>query len=169
MYQKILVPVDGSETSRRALNSALQLAHDTGAELQPLFVVDPPLFLYDTPLLDPFDARDALRDEGAHLAEDALSRMRRASVAGTPRIVEADVVAADDVAHCILRAAKDFKADVVVMGTHGRQGFRRLMLGSVAENFLRIAECAVLMIPAHCDKPQVSVTQCACEAVKELS
>jgi hypothetical protein len=84
------------------------------------------------------------------VADDALARMKHDSVQGVPRVIETNPVGDDfDVAHCILHAAADLKADLVVMGTHGRRGVRRLVLGSVAERFLRIAECPVLMISAH--------------------
>lgn len=52
MYQQILVAVDGSETSARAFDAALQLARESGAQLQPLYVVDVPLMSYDAPRLD---------------------------------------------------------------------------------------------------------------------
>lgn len=167
MYQQILVAVDGSETSTRALDAALQLAHDAGAKLQPLFVVDVPLMSYEVPGYDPSYVRNALLEEGGHVTNDAVASMQRAGVQGTPRIVETDP-AGDDIAHCILRAANEFKADVVVMGTHGRRGFRRLVLGSVAERFLRVAQCPVLMIPTHSGKPVASGAQAA-EPVKEPS
>ncbi|ACD19931.1 universal stress protein [Paraburkholderia phytofirmans] len=168
MYQQILVAVDGSETSQRALDTALQLAREAGAYVQPLFVVDVPIMAYDVPSYDPSYVRDALLEEGKHVTEDAAACMRRAGVAGAPRILEADPVA-DDVAHCIQRAAADLKADVVVMGTHGRRGFRRMVLGSVAESFLRIAQCPVLMISAHCAQPAASGIPSASEATKEPS
>ncbi|CAE6701310.1 universal stress protein [Paraburkholderia nemoris] len=167
MYQQILVAVDGSETSARALDAALQLARDSGARLQPLFVVDVPLMSYDVPGYDPSYVRTALLEEGAHVIEDAVASMKRAGVQGTPRIAETDL-AGDDIAHCILHAASDFKADLVVMGTHGRRGFQRLVLGSVAERFLRIAQCAVLMISAHSAKPVASDAQVA-EPIREPS
>lgn len=148
MYQQILVAVDDSETSAHALEAALQLASETGAKLQPLFVVDVPLLAYQTPGSEPTYVRNALREEGARVIADAVASMKRAGVLGTPRIAESDLEASD-IAQCILQAASDLKADLVVMGTHGRQGFRRLVLGSVAERFLRIAQCPVLMISAR--------------------
>ena len=168
MYQKILVAVDGSETSARALDAALQLAHDADAQLQPVFVVDVPVMACDVPAYDPSYVRNALFEEGKHVIDDAAARMQRAGVPGTPRIIEADLVG-DDIAHCIQRAASEFEADLVVMGTHGRCGFRRLVLGSVAERFLRIAECAVLTIPAHGAKPAASSAQAALASVEEPS
>lgn len=167
MYQQILVAVDGSETSAHALDAALQLARDAGAKLHPLFVVDVPLMTYDVPGYNASYVRTALLEEGTHVIDDAIARMKRAGVQGTPRIAETDL-ADNDIAHCILHAASDFKADVVVMGTHGRRGVRRLVLGSVAERFLRIAQCAVLMIPAHGAKPVASNTEAA-EPIREPS
>ncbi|MFL9913759.1 universal stress protein [Paraburkholderia sp. RL17-337-BIB-A] len=167
MYQHILVAVDGSETSARALDAALQLARDTSAKLQPLFVVDVPMLVYATPGTDLTHARNALLEQGENVIADAVASMKRAGVQGTPRIAETEL-AGDDIAHCILRAASEFKADLVVMGTHGRRGVQRLVLGSVAERFLRIAQCAVLMISAHNAKPVASSVQAA-EPIKEPS
>ncbi|MGA7780164.1 MAG: universal stress protein [Paraburkholderia sp.] len=150
MYQHILVALDGSETSARALEAALRLARESGAELQPLYVVDVPVVAYDAPGFDPGIIRDAFMEDGKKLADDALSRMQHDNVRGTPRIVETNLARDDsDIAHAILHAAAEFRADLVVMGTHGRRGVRRLMLGSVAERFLHLAQCPVLLIPEH--------------------
>ncbi|SDI86064.1 universal stress protein [Paraburkholderia phenazinium] len=150
MYRHILAAIDGSQTSARAFNAALQIARESGAELQPLYVVDVPLMVYDAPSYDPGIVRDAFVEEGKKLIDDALAQMKHDGIEGTPRTIETNPVGDDfDVARCILHAAADLKADLVVMGTHGRRGVRRLVLGSVAERFLRIAECPVLMISAH--------------------
>jgi len=150
MYQRILAPIDGSATAARAFDAAVQLAREWGAELQPLYVVDVPVMIYDAPGYDPSVVRDAFLEEGKQVLDEALARMQRDNVSGTSRIAETDPVGGEiDIAHCILRAAADFKADLVVMGTHGRRGVRRLVLGSVAERFLRIAACPVLMISAR--------------------
>lgn len=83
-------------------------------------------------------------------------------------MVETDLTG-DDIAHRILLAAQEFNADVVVLGTHGRRGVRRLVLGSVAEHFLRIATCPVLLISAHCAAPAARLAQAAAEPVKDPS
>lgn len=170
MYRHILAAIDGSETSAQALDAALQLARESGAELQPLYVVDVPPMVYDAPGYDPGIVRDALLEEGKHVADNALARMKRDGVQGTPQIVETNLVDGEyDIAHCILHAAADFKADLVVMGTHGRRGVRRLMLGSVAERFLRIAQCPVLMISVHGAPDVTAKTNGAVEREKESS
>ncbi|WP_406867062.1 universal stress protein [Paraburkholderia fungorum] len=150
MYRHILAAIDGSETSARAFDAALQLARESGAELQPLFVVDVPVMVYDAPSYDPGIVRDAFLEEAKHVTDAALARMKHDGVQGSARIIETSLVSDNfDVAHCILHAAAELKADLVVMGTHGRRGVRRLVLGSVAERFLRISTYPVLMIPAH--------------------
>ncbi|XUW92726.1 universal stress protein [Burkholderia sp. M6-3] len=167
MYKKILVAVDGSETSSRALAAAVDLARASGARLQPLFVVDVPLLSYDVPGYDPSYVRNALVEEGKHVLDDATALMAASGVKGPPRLVETEL-AGDDIAHRIQLAADEFGADVVVMGTHGRRGIQRLMLGSVAERFLRIATSPVLLISARC-APSASAAITTGGAIKETS
>jgi nucleotide-binding universal stress UspA family protein len=68
-------------------------------------------------------------------------------VRGTPRTLEAEMPG-EDIAQRIVATASGWHADVIVMGTHGRRGVSRLMLGSVAERVLRRARCPVLLVPA---------------------
>ncbi|WP_168790216.1 universal stress protein [Paraburkholderia aromaticivorans] len=168
MYKQILVAVDGSETSSRALAAAIELARESQAQLQPLYVVDVPLMSYDVPGYDPSYVRDALVEEGRHVLADAATLMAGAGVKGATRIVETDLTG-EDIAHRIRAAAQEFNADVVVLGTHGRRGVRRLVLGSVAEHFLRIANCPVLLISMHCGPSAATVAQTVQEPVKDPS
>jgi nucleotide-binding universal stress UspA family protein len=140
MHHRILAAIDGGGTSVRAFEAAMQLAREYGAELQPLYVADVPLMAYDATGYDPGLVRDRLMDEGKRVIGEALAHMQRNNVRAISRIMETDPIVGDvDIAHGILHAAVDFKADLVVMGTHGRRGVRRFVLGSVAERFLRIA------------------------------
>lgn len=82
MYRRILAAMDGSETSARAFDAALQLARESGAKLQPLYVVDIPTMVYDAPGYDPSIVRDAFLEEGKHLAVNALAPMKHDSVQG---------------------------------------------------------------------------------------
>ncbi|AOI99777.1 universal stress protein [Burkholderia sp. LA-2-3-30-S1-D2] len=149
MYSNILVALDGSDTSSRALDAALNLASETGARLTPVYVVDFLVPAYDTYGYDPSILIDAFRKEGLRVTEDAAKRMKARDVAGTPRISNV-APAGEDVAQHIVGLAGEINADLIVMGTHGRRGFQRLFLGSVAERVLRQATCPVLMIPANC-------------------
>ncbi|GAB7524585.1 universal stress protein [Paraburkholderia sp. 2C] len=147
MYSNILVALDGSETSTRALDVALRLARESHALLHPLYVIEVPLIAFDTPGFDPSIVREAFCEEGQRVIDAACSRMAKLGVDGSARVVEA-AAPGEDVAYRIQRAATECGADLIVMGTHGRRGFRRLVLGSVAERALRSATCPVLLIPA---------------------
>lgn len=160
MYQRILVPIDGSPTAQRAFDYALALARETHAELIPLYVVDIPMVAYEAPGYDPSIVRDALLETGEELKKDALAAMQREHVSGEPRVVEI-LAPGIDVAERILEEARAAHSDLVVMGTHGRRGFRRLVLGSVAERFARISCCPVLLIPGGVDDGVAAVTQSA--------
>jgi nucleotide-binding universal stress UspA family protein len=148
MYKRILVPIDGSETSGGALDAAVKLAHEHDAELKPLYVVDVPPLMYTEAAFDPSIVREAFVKEGKHVIANATDKMQRERVKGSPLVREVDPIG-DDIAQQIMRAAKEFDADLVVMGTHGRRGWRRLVLGSVAERFLRISTRPVLLVPLH--------------------
>jgi nucleotide-binding universal stress UspA family protein len=148
MYKRILVAIDGSETSEHAFDTALQLARDSDAQLQPLYVVDNPLMAYDAFGYDPTNLRDAFVEEGKRLLADALARMKHENVAGVPRIVDVAPVG-EDISERIRISANEFNADLLVLGTHGRRGFKRLFLGSVAERVMRSASLPVLLVPSR--------------------
>lgn len=148
MVTQILVPIDGSHAAAMAFDAARKLARQCGAQLQPLYVVAGPAMAFDTPVPDRSAIHDTFVHEGRALAKEADALMKRDGVEGASRMIEPQHPG-DDIAHCILRAAADLKADLVVMGTHGRTGLRRAVFGSVAEAFLRIARCPVLMIPPN--------------------
>ncbi len=140
--QKILVPVDFSEASERAAAYAAALARRLGASIHLIHVVEssplnrrPYDFEPDTPAV-----RERLYQEGrAHLI--ALA----ARVASGTRRVSVEVRRGDAVAN-ITAAEIDYGADLVIMSTHGRSGWSHLLLGSVAEQVIRIARCPVLVI-----------------------
>uniref|UniRef100_UPI003BEF3A4F universal stress protein n=1 Tax=Burkholderia arboris TaxID=488730 RepID=UPI003BEF3A4F len=157
MYSNILVALDGSDTSSRALDAALTLASETGARLTPVYVVDFLVPAYDMYGYDPSILVDAFREEGLRVTEDAARRLKARDVAGTPQISNVEP-AGEDIPHRIVRLADETEADLIVMGTHGRRGVQRLFLGSVAERVLRLATCPVLMIPANCPSEQPAKT-----------
>lgn len=134
----ILVPTDFSPCAEHALDYACALAAKLGAKLHVVNAIggvfpDLPVALTDQMLT-------SLRDSST----TALARLvdaRRAGVSfGEVRVIEGD---ARDV---ILQAATDVHADLIVIGTHGRRGLSRLLLGSVAEHILRRAPCPVLTV-----------------------
>jgi nucleotide-binding universal stress UspA family protein len=166
MYKRILVAIDGSETSEHAFDTALQLARDNDAQLQPLYVVDNPLMAYDASGYDPTILRDAFVEEGQRLLADALARMKHENVAGAPRIVDVAPVG-EDISERIRTSANEFNADLLVLGTHGRRGFKRLFLGSVAERVVRSASLPVLLVPSR--QAQTTVSDAAKPSHTELA
>lgn len=158
MYTRIAVALDGSETASHALDAVLDLAHDTGAQLQPIYVIDLPVLALDVPGYNPAIVRHAFEEEGRRVMTLARERMERRGVTGKTRVIEV-MPPGDDVANCIQRAAADWRADLIVMGTHGRRGVRRMVLGSVAERVLRCATCPVLLVSSHMKSPARAVAQ----------
>ena len=148
MYRSILAAIDGSKTSARALDEALST--------RPREPRRTPVALYRrcaidglrAPGDDPSILRDAMLTEGTRVTnggarQDASGQCARRGAGGRSR----SVWRWDRATH--LRVATEMHADLVVMGTHGRRGFQRLMLGSVAERFVRMACCPVLLVPAE--------------------
>jgi len=146
MYTRIIVAVDGSQTSRRAFEAALELARSTGAVLQPFYVIENTPLYFEAPGYDPAVLRNSLIEQGKELGAQFAREMDAKGVKG--EILVSEAASLDDVSTAILKAAADFNADLLVMGTHGRRGFRRLILGSVAERCVRQAGLPVLLIPS---------------------
>ncbi|POR52091.1 nucleotide-binding universal stress UspA family protein [Paraburkholderia eburnea] len=152
MYKRILVAVDGSETSRRAFEAALDLAKAMGSTLQPFYVVENTPMYFDAPGYDPSILRNQMIAQGKELAEDMDKAMSERGVQGA--MVTGEASSLDDVPTLVLNAAKAQGADLIVMGTHGRRGFQRLILGSVAERCVRQSALPVLLIPTAAGSTQ---------------
>jgi nucleotide-binding universal stress UspA family protein len=146
MYTRILVAVDGSETSRRAFNAALDLAVSNGAVLEAFYAVENTPMYFEAPGYDPSILRNRLVEQGKELSAELAQAMREKGIEGD--LVTGEASSLDDVSVLVLNAADAFKADLLVMGTHGRRGFQRLILGSVAERVVRQATLPVLLVPS---------------------
>jgi nucleotide-binding universal stress UspA family protein len=142
----ILCPVDRSEVSDRAMTYATALAREYVARLSVLEVIDwrmPPMVgALELPAMPP-EVQTAALGHLHRLASPAREL-------GIPTEVGVDV---GPVVRRILERASIVAADLIVVGTHGRGGFDRLALGSVAEHVLRMAECPVLTVPPHAVPP----------------
>ena len=137
MYDRILLPTDGSDAGNRAVDQALGLAAETGATVHLLFVLE------DIPYA-PEMMHDTVEAQLREIGEAALEEIRgRADEAGV-EVVEALREGAPHTA--ILEYAAEEGADVIVMGTHGRSGLDRYLLGSVTERVVRTADVPVLTV-----------------------
>jgi nucleotide-binding universal stress UspA family protein len=145
MYQKILVPVDGSPTSARGLQEAIKLAKLTGARLRLLHVVDQISFAsgMEAASMMTGEMLQLLREGGETLLKKAEARVQKAGV-------RVDTVLCDSfagrVCDLVVEQATAWRADLIVLGTHGRRGFSRLMMGSDAEMIVRLATMPVLLV-----------------------
>ncbi|HEX9793528.1 MAG TPA: universal stress protein [Planctomycetota bacterium] len=142
--RKILLPTDLSGEADRAFGPVGQLAKESGASITLYHVVyDPGVAPHGAPLAPPVQAADL----------PVLVEQARESIAGKrsglPEEVPVDVVveSAPDVARAIAQQGSTQGHDLIALSTHGRSGFRRLMLGSVAEAVLRHAHVPVLVFP----------------------
>jgi len=144
MFRRILVAVDGSRPSSEALRTALTLAKERRATVRILHVADvlPPATVNGA-YIDVDMYRDSALASGRDIMRRAQARARAAKVPVTSAIVETLV---HDVSDAILADARRSRADLIVLGTHGRTGLARLFLGSVAEGVVRHASGAVLLI-----------------------
>lgn len=145
MYRKILVAVDGSETSKLALAEALRVARFAQGEVRVACVVDTiaPLGMGVTYV--PAELLEAYREAGAQRLAEARAEAGAAGVPCSTELLELQGVT-DDIADCLQRCAARYGAELAVLGTHGRRGVRRAMLGSVAERFVRHASCPALLV-----------------------
>jgi nucleotide-binding universal stress UspA family protein len=137
MYDSILVPTDGSEESMDALEEAIDLAKLTDATLNVLFVADT---AQDSVTVVGTDVIDALEREGEEIVSEVVERARESGVD-----VESEVVQGDP-SKAIVDYAETIGADVIVMGTHGRRGLSRMLLGSVTETVIRTSPVPVLSV-----------------------
>lgn len=145
MYQRILVPIDGSGASRASLDQAMRLAKLTGANLRLIHVVED-LNLAEG-LTDFVDFSGDTIKEMEHSGEQILENARqRVAAAGVRVDILLSEIFDERVADVIVQQAVAWNADLIVIGTHGRRGLSRLPLGSDAEQILRLAAVPVLLV-----------------------
>jgi nucleotide-binding universal stress UspA family protein len=147
MYERILLAVDGSSTSDAALRHAAGLVRDAATRLRVVHVVDSP---YDYPDVmyghvagDLDDLRAAWRKVGEEILDRARAALRATGIEPEAALLETE---GRRVGAAIVDEARRWRADLVVVGTHGRRGLDRLLLGSVAEGVARTAPTAVLLV-----------------------
>lgn len=150
MYQRILVAVDGSATSLRGLDEAMRVAKATGGRLRLVHVLNTLMLESEIASTAYYQAlAESIRDSGVKILEHAAGVVRAAGLPFEEKLVEkVGAHPADE----IIAQAKDWPADLIVLGTHGRRGMTRLVLGSDAERVLRRSPVPVLMVR---DQPEV--------------
>ena len=142
MFTRILVAVDGSENSSRAADAAIDLAKRSGAALFVVTVIHNPVYAYSeagAPVQQPMDKARA-EAEGFLKAAVAKAEAQGLKVRG--ELVENVPSVADAIASC----AEEWKVDLVVVGTRGLSGLRKLLVGSVSAALVSRAPCSVLVV-----------------------
>ncbi|WP_447917766.1 universal stress protein [Achromobacter aegrifaciens] len=153
MFKKILIPTDGSPLSAQAANAGICFARSVGAEVVALYVTQP---FAATIGFDGMAAAYAITDEdyekaSAEQADKYLKQITdRADTAGVKS--EPRAVSNFNVADGIVQAAADAGCDLIFIGSHGRSGLSRLLLGSVTAKVLSLASTAVLVYRVKEDK-----------------
>lgn len=145
MFSRILAAIDDSECADSALALAIELAAANHSKLIIVRVVDP--VEASAPVMDPYGAVQpylaAIEENARDLIDRATARAAAAGVAADGRVLSGAPVAT------LVDLAKRERADVVVLGSHGRKGLSRLIVGSVAEGVMREASCPTLVVHAH--------------------
>jgi nucleotide-binding universal stress UspA family protein len=143
MYKHILVPLDGSKPAATALREALKLAREHGARISLIHVFEPVKHVVTEGAID---LTPTLRRAGEQLLADAAQQVRKAGVKAKTALVAAG---SRRISAVIVAEAAAQGVDLIAMGTHGRRGFERLILGSVAEGVARRATVPLLLLPAR--------------------
>lgn len=147
MYQRILVPVDGSSTSNKGLDEAIRLAGITHASLRLIHVVDELVFAggFEAYAAYSGDLVPMMKEAGEQLLAQAKARVQASGISVDTKLFE---TLAARVSEVVNDEAKAWGADLIVIGTHGRRGVGRLLLGSDAEQIVRMAPIPVLLVRA---------------------
>jgi nucleotide-binding universal stress UspA family protein len=146
MYQRILVATDGSDLSRTAVSSAIELAAAVGAELVALYVVPRyPVSYFEGGIT--ISVQDIARtekqwsDKGQAVVDEAKKDAEAKGVKATAVVAQSDLVA-----ESIMAAATKHNCDLVVMASHGRKGIKRVLLGSETQHVLTHSTVPVLVL-----------------------
>ena len=148
LYQRILIPTDGSPSSNAVLEHAARLARDQGARVKLITVVDETLGDHvggELAWIEPELLRENLLAGARKSLEGAVSRAKELELEVDSELIESSDGRID---RAILDAADSWRADLLVITTHGRHGLARLLLGSTAETLVRRGELPILVVPA---------------------
>lgn len=144
MYQRILVPVDNSATSRTALEEALRFAKNEKAQLRLVHVIDLAQFAWSAnEFLDVPQLQSALKEGGQKILSESALLVKEAGVEAETALLE---TWGGILAKAIVDDAKTWNAELIVMGTHGYGGLTHMLLGSVAEGVMRYTPVPVLLV-----------------------
>jgi universal stress protein A len=140
-WKKVLCPIDFSETSRHGMMEALEIGRRHGARVRLLHVLEEPWATSQVALLAPPEAVGRYRES---VLTD-LAAWKKIADDIAPGCAVSELLTGHPATE-IVRVARENGMDLIVMGTHGRRGIRRLLMGSVADEVVRSAPCSVLVV-----------------------
>jgi len=143
MYQKILVPIDGSETAERALREAIQLARSLSSRIRVIHVINSTPWITQGAAGVMEELLSQLRSTGESIVHEAKTAVRAAGLEVDDRLIEA---VGERAGEFVVDEAKDWPAGLIVCGMHGRRGLRRLLMGGDAEYIVRHSPVPVLLV-----------------------
>ena len=150
MYTRIFVAIDSSDTARQALDEAIRLASALGARLCIAHAEDEAMLVQHGMGIGTFvdidQVKRSIRTFGNRLLEQAVATAQAAGLQAETKLLESST---RRVAELIADGAREWQADLIVVGTHGRRGVDRLLVGSVAENLTRLARTSLLLVRQH--------------------
>jgi nucleotide-binding universal stress UspA family protein len=149
MYKRIVVPVDGSATAQKALVTALQMAREARGCVHLVHVVEGM-----TSMAVPYGAysgevTEVMRQSGRNILDNALELARAEGVPADTQLFDSFD---DRLAEVVADSATRFNADLLVVGTHGRRGLGRVLMGSGAEQIIRLSPVPVLVLRSSQNK-----------------
>lgn len=147
MYERILVAVDGGSSSDLAVAQAIGMALAFKAQLKLLYVVDDSELFDATGTADTQMLLEKLVQVGERALELASERCQHAGVTCVKELVERPL-GRGNISETIVEHADTWPADIILMGTHGRRGMRRVIMGSVSEGVVAKTNKPVLLIRA---------------------
>ena len=138
LFERILVATDGSEKNKPAVAEAVRIGRECGSEVHAVFVIE-------TSALESAASGGVGGDVWTIMQSEAAAALAHVKAAGAGVDIETAVLEGKP-APAILQYAKEQKIDLIVLGTQGKKGLERFLLGSVAESVIRSAPCRVLVV-----------------------
>lgn len=149
MFKKIYVPVDNSDLSDKVLGEAINLAKFAQAELRIVHVVNLEQITFGIEMVGVAELRDALLNIGKALIEQIKDRLQKESVDAQIKLIENY---GSDINSMIVEDAKEFGADLFVLGSHHLGSFSHLITGGIAESLAHDTTIPILLITKHKQK-----------------
>jgi len=144
MFKRIVVTMDDTKVANYALDKAIELAREQKAALRIVHVVDYVNLTAGVEGVHVERFMDSIKDFGKEVLERAVGRAKKNGIKAQRKLIESSELMSH-IADKILTDATKWRADLIVIGTHGRRGIRRLFWGSVAEDIMRNSTIPILI------------------------